>query len=143
MAIRKPDIYKGVKYWIKPDIQNRIKEGSVKAYFNTTVTAIQEKSVSLHGPEGDFDIPNDWVMAMTGYLPDYPFLEKLGVQIQQDEYRLPICHPETLESNLEGVYLAGVILAGLHTSKLFIENTRDHGQIIVDQILKKKALKTT
>ncbi len=138
MAIREPEIYPRVKYWIRPNIENRIKEGSIKAHFNTTVSKITETSVTLQTPEGELNIENDYVLAMTGYKPDFKFLEKLGIAFQNDELHTPIFNPDTLESNLSNVYIAGVINAGLHTSKLFIENTRHHGELIIKNILSKK-----
>ncbi len=134
MAIREDKIYEKVKYWIRPNIENRIKEGSIKAYFNTIVKEIKPKEVTLKTPNGEVVLENDFVLAMTGYLPDYPFLEKIGIKIKDDELRHPEMNPDTFESNLPDVYLAGVIQAGLHTSKLFIENTRHHGEIIISQI---------
>ncbi len=138
MAIREAEIYPKVKYWIRPNIENRIKEGAITAYFETSVKAIYPKSVLLQTPEGELEIPNDFILAMTGYQPDFPLLEHLGIQFQEDENRTPIFNEDTLESNLPNVYLAGVINAGLHTSKLFIENTRHHGKVIIKAILEKK-----
>ncbi len=138
MAVREPEIYKGVKYWILPNIENRIKEGSIKAYFNTTLKEIREREVVLQNPEGELTLKNDFVLAMTGYQPNYRLFERLGIRINEDEDRTPYHNLDTLESNLPNVYLAGVINAGMHTSKLFIENTREHGKIIVQNILKKK-----
>ncbi len=138
MAIRGAGIYPKVKYWIRPNIENRIKEGSIKAYFHTTVEVIKPKSVVLRTPQGLLEIENDWVLAMTGYRPNYDFLCKLGIAIRQDEARTPVFDPATFESNLPGVYLAGVVQAGLNTSKLFIENTRHHGEVIVRHILSKQ-----
>lgn len=137
MAVREPEIYSGVKYWIKPNVDNRIKEGSIKAYFNTKVKAIYPDKVELEGPDGLFTIENDFVFAMTGYHPNYDLLGKLGLNCETDEFELPFHEKDTLESNLSNVYLAGVVCAGKQTSKLFIENTRDHGEIIVSQILKR------
>ncbi len=134
MAIREDSISPRVKYWIKPNIENRIKEESIKAYFGTTVKAIHEDSVLLQTPEGNHTIQNDFVLAMTGYQPDYPLLKKLGIKWADDEFKTPIHDPNTLESNLPGVYLAGVVSAGLQTSKLFIENSRIHAVTIIDQI---------
>ena len=128
-------IYRGdgiqphVKYWIKPDIENRIKDGEIKAYFNTKVIEITPDTVLLDTPDGPTPIPNDFVFAMTGYHPDFAFLEKLGVQFQGPD-KLPICNPETLESNVPGIYLAGVIVAGSRTNEIFIENGRFHGRQI-------------
>ena len=135
MAIRGAEIYERVKYWIKPNIENRIAEGSIKAHFNTTVAAIHPHEVDLNTPEGMITIPNDFVLAMTGYKPDYPFLKACGVKMTDDEAQTPRLDEETLESlDVPGLYLAGVINAGLATSKLFIENTRHHGDMIVKGI---------
>lgn len=139
MAIREDEIYPKVKYWIRPNIENRIKEGSITAHFNTVVTEIREKEVDLLGPDGPFTIANDFVLAMTGYKPNYTLLENLGLEIPEDEERIPIHDPETLETSLPGVYLAGVVCAGMRTSKLFIENTRDHGDVIIEHIQKSRA----
>lgn len=138
MAIRESEIYPRVKYWIRPNIENRIKEGSIKAYFNTNVREICPREVVLEGPDGTFTIENDFVLAMTGYLPNYDFLERLGLEIPEEQPRIPVHDPETLETTLPNVYLAGVVCAGMNTSKLFIENTRDHGDVIMENILKKQ-----
>lgn len=135
MAIRGSEIYQGVKYWIRPDLLNRIKEGSIPAYFNTNVLEIRPDAVKLEGSDGTFELPNDWVMAMTGYLPNYELLSRLGLEFTEDEVKTPLHDPDTLMSNLPNVYLAGVVCAGCETNRLFIENTRDHGEIIVEQIL--------
>ena len=135
MAIRQHELYPKVKYWIKPNIENRIKEGSIQAHFNTVVKAIYPDRVDLEGPEGAFSIENDFVLAMTGYEPNYKLLQALSLPISDDELALPIHDPATLATPLPNVYLAGVVCAGRQTSKLFIENTRDHGEIIVQQIL--------
>lgn len=135
MCVRKPEISSRVKYWIKPNIQNRIKEGSINAYFNSTVKAITKDSVQLHTPEGLVELENDFVLAMTGYQPDFAFFEKIGIALE-GAYRRPIQNPETLETNLPRVYVAGVIAAGQQTSKLFIENTRGHGKTIISNLLK-------
>lgn len=142
MAIREDRIYKGVKYWIKPDIENRIKEGSIPAYFNTTVQEIRPREVLLKGPEGEFVIENDFVMAMTGYTPNYDFIRRLGVDVPENGDRIPLHNEDTLETNLPNVYLAGVVCAGMRTGKLFIENTRDHAEIIVGDILAKRRVAT-
>lgn len=141
MAIRESAIYKGVKYWIRPNIENRIKEGSIKAYFNTEVIEIKPREVVLEGRKGIFAIENDFVLAMTGYQPNYPLIEKFGIRIAGDEEKIPDHNKETLETNLPDVYLAGVICAGMKTGKLFIENTRTHGEIIIGDILKKRLQK--
>ena len=141
MAVREETIYKGVKYWIRPNIENRIKEGSIKAYFNTRVVEIKEEEVVLTKDGHEFSIKNDFVLAMTGYKPNYAMLEKWLLQFSDDEERRPLHDPETLETTTEGLFVAGVVNAGMKTNKLFIENTRDHGKKIIDAILKKKALK--
>lgn len=137
MAIREDQIYKGVKYWIKPDIENRIKEGSIPCYFNTLVKEIHSEKVILTGPEGEFILENDFVMAMTGYTPNYAFIRKLGVHVPDNGDRIPLHNEETLETNLPNVYLAGVVCAGMSTGKLFIENTRDHAEIIIRDVVTK------
>lgn len=134
MIIREPELKQGVKYWVRPDIENRIKEGSIKAYFNSTVSAIRETEIYINTPEGIITIQNDFVLAMTGYKPDFSFLEKIGVGVTNG---IPDYDPDTLESNKPGIYLAGVILGGMETDKLFIENSIEHGERIISQIVKK------
>lgn len=140
MAIRGEGIHKNVKYWIRPNIENRIKEGSIQAYMHTVVKEIRPQEVVLEGPEGEFTIKNDFVLAMTGYQPNFEFFKTLGIQIEEDETHKPCHHPQTLETNLPNVYMAGVACSGLATSKLFIENTRDHGEKIVQSILSKRGV---
>lgn len=137
MVVRKAELYQRVKYWLLPNIENRIKEGSIKAYFSSELKEIRSDQVDIQTPEGQITIPNDVVLSMTGYMPDYDFLSGVGLQFSEDENRVPVHNPETLESNIPGMYIAGVINAGLQTSKLFIENTRDHGGIIIQDILSK------
>ena len=135
MAIRESEIYPKVKYWIRPNIENRIKEGSIKAHFNTTVKEIRECEVVLNTPEGEVTLENDFVLAMTGYKPNYSLFEALQIPVTDDEQKAPIHNEETLETELPNVYVAGVINAGMQTSKLFIENTRVHSGMIVKAIL--------
>ena len=135
MAIRESEIYPKVKYWIRPNIENRIKEGSIKAHFNTTVKEIRECEVVLNTPEGEVTLENDFVLAMTGYKPNYSLFEALQIPVTDDEQKAPIHNAETLETELPNVYVAGVINAGMQTSKLFIENTRVHSGMIVKAIL--------
>lgn len=138
MAIRKSEIYPKVKYWIRPNIENRIKEGSIKAYFNSTVKEIRPREVVLDTPKGEITLENDFVLAMTGYRPNYTFMRHLGIEINEDDdKKLPVFNENTLETNLPNVYLGGVVCAGMQTNKLFIENTRNHGEIIVQAILVK------
>lgn len=133
MVHRGPGIHSNVKYWIKPDIENRIKAGEVKAYFNTTVREITPESVLLQAPDGEVRLHNDYVFALTGYHPDFAFLEAIGVEFAGKERR-PVSDAKTLESNVKGVYLAGVIVAGMRTSEIFIENGRFHGKQIAEHL---------
>lgn len=125
-----------VKYWIKPDIENRIKNGEIKAYFSTKVAEITPDAVIVETPTGRETLRNDFVFAMTGYHPDFTFLERLGVRFEGPD-RLPLCNQETLESNVPGVYLAGVIVAGSRTNEIFIENGRFHGRQIAASLAAK------
>ncbi|MEN9884220.1 MAG: YpdA family putative bacillithiol disulfide reductase [Bacteroidota bacterium] len=135
MVIRGPKIRESVKYWIRPDIENRIKEGSIKAYFNAQLHSIRNVEVDIETEEGRFTVANDFVLAMTGYLPAFDFLTAMGVEIGTDEYQTPIHNPETMMTNVDGIYLAGVICGGLKTNKWFIENSRIHAKQIVYHIL--------
>lgn len=134
MAIRSNEIYPKVKYWIKPNIENRISEGSIKAHFETIVKEIRAHHVVLQNAEGEWTIENDFVLAMTGYKPDYALLERLLVPIDAEDHYKPIFSAETLETTKKGIYVAGVLNCGMLTSKLFIENTREHGEMIVKSI---------
>jgi thioredoxin reductase (NADPH) len=129
-------MHRHVKYWILPDIENRIKNGEIAAHFSTSVTRIDPDTVTLETPQGELVLPNDAVLAMTGYRPDFEFLEGLGVRIE-GEYRCPACDPRTLESNIPGIYLAGVIIAGDRTNEIFIENGRFHGRQIAEDLKQK------
>jgi len=133
---RGPGIHGNVKYWIKPDIENRIKNAEVTAYFNSTVCEILPESVRLRTPEGERVLKNDFVFALTGYHPDYEFLESLGIELMRPEMR-PVCDPKTFESNVPGIYVAGVIVSGSRTSEIFIENGRFHGKQIAADLKKK------
>ena len=134
MAVRDKSLYQGVKYWILPNIENRIKEGSIPAHFNTIVKDIKEKEVTLQTPEGEVTIENDYVLAMIGYQPDYSLLEELGVEYRTNENMVPSFNPESLETNIKGVFVAGVLNGGMKTNSLFIENTRDHGVKIINNL---------
>lgn len=143
MAIRGKEISPKVKYWIKPNLENRIKEGSIPAYFNTTVEVIEAKTVTLKTPEGLKTIPNDFVLAMTGYRPNFEFLKHIGIELSENDNFIPKHNTATLETNLPNIYLAGVVCAGMATNKLFIENTRSHGDMIVKDLQQKfKAVAT-
>ncbi|MBD3223626.1 MAG: YpdA family putative bacillithiol disulfide reductase [Caldithrix sp.] len=137
MVIRESTLKSGVKYWIKPNIENRIKEGSIKAYFNSKVIAIRENEIDIQTPQGPVTLPNDFVLAMTGYRPNYSFLRQLGLTINDDEDQAPYHDPNSFETNLDGVYLAGVVCGGLNTSKWFIENGREHAESIMASIIQK------
>jgi len=126
---RGSEMHRHVKYWIKPDIENRIKHGEIKACFDSRVVAIEPDAIQVETPEGRLALPNDFVFALTGYHPDFDFLDGLGVTCEGPD-RLPLCHKETLESNVPGIYLAGVIVAGSRTHEIFIENGRFHGMLI-------------
>jgi thioredoxin reductase (NADPH) len=136
LAHRGPAMHRHVKYWILPDIENRIKNGEITAFFDTSVTRIDADTVTLATPQGERVLANDAVLAMTGYRPDFEFLESLGVVIE-GEYRCPRCDPRSLESNVPGVYLAGVIIAGDRTNEIFIENGRFHGRQIAEDLKQK------
>lgn len=128
MVIKKDKIDEGVKYWVKPDIENRINEGSITAYFNSHLIAIREKEVDVQTPNGKITIENDFVLAMTGYHPDFDFLTSMGINL--NEKREPIYNPETFETNIKGIFLAGVVSGGMDTGKWFIENSRYHAENI-------------
>lgn len=134
MVVRGPEIGERVKYWVKPDIENRIKEGSIKAYFNTEVLEIKAKEVIIKTPKGKQTLANDFVIAMTGYKPDFEFLKQLGINFSDDGKHIPEYNPETLETNVRGLYLAGVICGGMETHKWFIENSRIHSKIIAARL---------
>jgi thioredoxin reductase (NADPH) len=135
---RGPGVQPHVKYWIKPDIENRILNGQIAAYFNSRVTEIGRDSVRLDTPDGERTLKNDFVFALVGYHPDFDFLESLGIQSVGPD-RLPVCNPDSLESNVPGIYLAGVIVAGARTNEIFIENGRFHGEQIARDLIAKRA----
>jgi putative YpdA family bacillithiol system oxidoreductase len=138
MVIREPEIQQNVKYWVRPDIVNRIKEGSINAWFNSSIKEISESEVIISTPEGETKISNDFVLAMTGYMPDFSFLQNMGIEIvEKDNIVLPNHNPDTLESNVAGIFLAGVICGGSQTNKWFIENSRIHAPIITEEIKKR------
>jgi thioredoxin reductase (NADPH) len=124
---RGKEMHRHVKYWILPDINNRIQNKEVTAHFETTVTKIEKDTVTLATPAGEKSIPNHFVFALTGYHPDFSFIEGLGIKLDEDNARCPVCDPKSLESNVKGIYLAGVIVAGERTNEIFIENGRFHG----------------
>jgi thioredoxin reductase (NADPH) len=134
LVIRDSEISKRVKYWVRPDIINRIEEGSIKAYFNSNLKAIRESEVDIDTAEGMVTIPNDFVMAMTGYKPNFDWLKSLGINLSDEKY-IPEYNPKTMETNLPGIYLAGVVCGGLDTHLWFIENSRIHADMIIADIV--------
>jgi thioredoxin reductase (NADPH) len=140
---RGAEMHRHVKYWILPDILNRIKNNEITAYFGTTVASVTEDTVTLRTPEGEKTIANDFVFALTGYHPDFSFIENLGVRLDENNDRCPVCDPVTLESNVPGIYLAGVIVAGERTNEIFIENGRFHGKQIAQDLTSKLLVPTT
>ncbi|TDG37963.1 YpdA family putative bacillithiol disulfide reductase [Pedobacter changchengzhani] len=133
MIIRSGELGPNVKYWVRPDIQNRINEGAITAYFDSELMEIKENDVDIKTPEGIITIPNDFVIAMTGYQPDFAMLRKFGIDLPDS--LCPVYNEETMETNVKGLYLAGVVCGGLDTHKLFIENSRVHAEMIVRDIL--------
>jgi thioredoxin reductase (NADPH) len=134
MVIREAHLRDSVKYWVKPDIENRIQEGSIRAYFNSTIMSISERSVRIATPDGPLDLDNDFVFAMTGYEPPFTWMERCGIAFHTDEYRTPVYNEATMETNVPGLYLAGVVCGGLKTNKWFIENSRVHAELIVQHL---------
>lgn len=136
LIIRGPEVGQRIKYWVRPDIINRIDEGNIKAYYNSEVKEITPTAITVATPDGDVTLENDFVLALTGYMPNFEFLEKLGIALSEDEKRLPSYDPETMETNIPGLFLAGVICGGMETHKWFIENSRIHAPIIINAIKK-------
>jgi len=135
MVIRSSQISDRVKYWVKPDIENRIAEGYIKAYYNSHILEIREKDVDIQTPGGLITIENDWVLAMTGYQPNLDFLKKLGIELSDDPVHKPTYNDETYETNVKGIYIAGVICGGMNTHRLFIENSREHAVRIIKHVI--------
>ena len=137
MIVRGESIGERVKYWVRPDILNRIEEGSIKAYFNSEITKIEEHQITIKTPKGQINLPNDYVIALTGYQPNFKFLDQAGIKFSEDKKHIPNYNPDTMESNVEGLYLAGVICGGMETHKWFIENSRIHAKLIAEDIASK------
>lgn len=137
MVIRESSLRESVKYWVKPDIENRIKEGSIKVYFDSEVKVIRETSVEVQTPNGIITLENDFVLAMTGYEPPFEFLESMGIQFNKDEYRTPVYNDQSMETNISNLYLAGVVCGGLKTNKWFIENSRVHAEMIIQNLMQR------
>ncbi|MFB9054550.1 YpdA family putative bacillithiol disulfide reductase [Formosa undariae] len=138
MVVRGDAIGERVKYWVKPDIVNRIEEGSITAYFNSEIQDIQENTVTISTPQGAISLKNDYVVALTGYQPNIKLLEDAGISFSDDGTYVPNYNADTMETNIEGLYLAGVICGGMETHKWFIENSRIHAKKIVQDITKLK-----
>lgn len=137
MVIREPQLRDSVKYWVKPDIENRISEGSIKAFFNSEVVSITPTRVSIKTPAGEVQLENDFVLAMTGYQPPFDFMKNAGVRFHHDEFQTPVYDEQTMETSTPGLYLAGVVCGGLKTNKWFIENSRIHADVIIRDIVSK------
>ena len=137
LIIRGSEVGQRVKYWVRPDIINRIKEGSINVYYNATVKEISGETITINTENGVEKMQNDFVLALTGYKPNFTFLEKIGVEFSKDERKIPSYNQDTMETNIEGVYLAGVICGGMDTHKWFIENSRIHAKMIVGDVLRK------
>tara|TARA_B100001063_G_scaffold218815_1_gene222467 strand:+ start:11853 stop:12845 length:993 start_codon:yes stop_codon:yes gene_type:complete len=139
MVVRGDDIGERVKYWVRPDIINRIKEGSIDAFFNSELKEIKQHAVVIKKEnEQDVTINNDFVLALIGYQPNISFLEKMGIQITDEQLKIPSYNESTMETNVPGIYLAGVICGGMETHKWFIENSRIHAKMIIEDIVRKK-----
>lgn len=136
MIVRKPEIGERVKYWVRPDVINRIEEGSIKGIFNAELVEIKENVVILKTAEGEKSLENDFVLLLTGYRPNFKFLENMGIELSNDKKRIPKYNPDTMETNVSGIYLAGVICGGMETHKWFIENSRIHAKMILKDILR-------
>jgi thioredoxin reductase (NADPH) len=139
MVIREDELRESVKYWVKPDMENRIQEGSIKAYFRSEIIEIKEKSVLIRTPDGELELTNDFVLAMTGYQPPFDFMSSIGIKFHDDEFHTPVYNEVTMETNVENIYLAGVVCGGLKTNKWFIENSRVHADLISEAIKNKRA----
>jgi len=139
MVVRGHQIGERVKYWVRPDIVNRIQEGSIKAYFNSSVKEIRERDVDIQTPEGLITIENDWMIAMTGYQPNLEFLKTLGIHLSEDEVLKPVYDESSYETNVKNIFIAGVICGGMNTHRLFIENSREHAEKIVKAIKEREA----
>jgi len=142
MIVRKPEIGERVKYWVRPDIINRIEEGSIKAYFNSSIKEIRENEVVLDTPQGEEILENDFVLLLTGYRPNFGFLQDIGIKLSDDGRKIPFYDEKTMETNVPGIFLAGVICGGVETHKWFIENSRIHAKIIMQTIGENEKLLT-
>ncbi len=140
MLVRGPEIGRRVKYWVRPDIENRIIEGSIKVYYNVTVKEILPHKINIETLEGKFSLENDYVLALTGYKPNFDFLKKIGIKLSDDQKLYPQYNEKTMETNIKNLYLAGVICGGMDTHVWFIENSRIHAKTIFKSIIKKETI---
>ncbi|AVR45524.1 YpdA family putative bacillithiol disulfide reductase [Christiangramia fulva] len=138
MIVRQAEIGQRVKYWVRPDIVNRIEEGSIKAYFHSNLKEIRENQVVIDTPEGEDVLENDFVLLLTGYRPNFGFLQNMGISLSDDGKKIPSYNEDTMETNVPGIYLAGVICGGVETHKWFIENSRIHAKMIMEHISKRE-----
>lgn len=140
LVVRRSAIKEGVKYWVRPDIENRIKEGAITAYFNSQVTHIRQEEVDILTPDGLITLPNDFVLAMTGYHPNFEWMKQLGIEtyINNEGHTVPQFNPKTFETNLPNVFLAGTVCGGTHTNLWFIENSRYHAEVVMQRIALQK-----
>jgi len=143
MVVRGPEIGPRVKYWVRPDIENRIALGEIDVYYRSHLTEITEDAVIISTPEGAIELENDFVLALTGYRPNFDFLRKIGIHVPEDSPMIPSHNPETMETNVPGLYLAGVVCGGLNTHLWFIENSRIHADIIMQHILQQQVSSVT
>ena len=134
LIVRSAALSDKIKYWIRPDIENRIKDGSIRAYFGTTVEEIRQTTLVLKTPENRLEVDNDWVLAMTGYHPDFAFLQSLGISFANDAFRTPVYDDTTFETNRPGIYIAGTVCGGYQTNRWFIENGRFHARLVAAHI---------
>lgn len=137
LVIRGSEISPRVKYWVRPDIENRIAEGEITVYYNSRLQKITEQDVEIETPDGPVRMKNDFVLALTGYHPNFDFLQKIGISVPQDSTKIPVHNTHTMETNVSGIYLAGVVCGGLNTHLWFIENSRVHADMIVADIMHK------
>ena len=140
MVVREKELGKNIKYWVRPDIINRIEEKNITAYFNSTLKKITPDKVVIKTPKKEITLKNDFILAMTGYQPDFSLLQSLGIQFQNDFYKTPVYNSNTMETNIKNVYLAGVVCGGLKTNQWFIENSRAHAVLIMKNITKTKKI---
>lgn len=135
LIIRGDEVGQRVKYWVRPDVINRIKEGSIKVFYNSEAKEIKEDKILITTSKGEIELENDFVLALTGYKPNFSFLESMGIELSKDDKKIPVYDSETMQTNVKGIYLAGVICGGMETHKWFIENSRIHAKMIVKDIL--------